>query len=113
MSPDSEPPASLYADGDLATLSLRVPADYEHCQGHFPGDPLVPGVTQIAWGLRAVEGLAGAPLPPHRIARFKFRLPIRPGAAIVATARRDGARFELSIAADGQPAASGTLIFLP
>lgn len=104
--------AVIHVQGDTATLSLRVPLGYAHCEGHFPGDPLVPGVTQVAWATKAVEALAGAPLPPYRIARFKFRAPIRPGADVVVMVTRSGATFDIGILADRLPAADGSLTLL-
>ena len=60
------PPAS--AGGRFA-----VPPDHPSLPGHFPGNPLVPGVVL----LDAVFALA--PARPAKLLRAKFPAPVRPG----------------------------------
>jgi 3-hydroxyacyl-[acyl-carrier-protein] dehydratase len=45
--------------------------------GHFPGDPVVPGVLLLARVARAAAPLLGAPLAAIPVA--KFHAPLRPG----------------------------------
>ena len=32
-------------------LTLRVPADLYYLQGHFPDEPILPGVVQVHWAI--------------------------------------------------------------
>jgi 3-hydroxymyristoyl/3-hydroxydecanoyl-(acyl carrier protein) dehydratase len=36
-------------DGKTATIRCRVPEDLVYFDGHFPGNPVVAGVVQLAW----------------------------------------------------------------
>ena len=36
-------------DGNLAQLSLRIPENLLYFEGHFPEQPIVPGVVQLQW----------------------------------------------------------------
>ncbi|HUP90702.1 MAG TPA: hypothetical protein VM074_00530 [Solimonas sp.] len=56
---------------------LVVPADHPSLAGHFPGNPIVPGVVLIDLAVAAIRGerklrLAGAP-------NLKFLRPVLPG----------------------------------
>ncbi|MGC3985588.1 MAG: hypothetical protein QM777_13195 [Pseudorhodoferax sp.] len=93
--------------------ALQIPADHPAFAGHFPGQPLLPGVALLAEVLEAV--LADAALarrlgPAPRLANVKFLAPVRPGAelAIHLDATGSGLRFELRDRSQGDRlAASG------
>ncbi|HSB48063.1 MAG TPA: hypothetical protein VLD15_00955 [Burkholderiales bacterium] len=52
-------------------------------QGHFPGDPIIPGAVLLGETLDAIEGSLGTRLAPFRIASAKFLHPARPGDRLV------------------------------
>jgi len=90
-----------------------VPADHPCLAGHFPGNPIVPGVLLLDCVLAAVEGAAGRRLAG--IPNLKFLHPLRPGVSfsIVWTEHADGLRFRCESDADGAPQlyAQGLLSF--
>lgn len=61
------------------TLRKILPADHPAAQGHFPGNPVIPGAVLLSETLRTIEGELGASLSPCRIRRAKFPHPARPG----------------------------------
>ena len=88
-------------DAPLAETRCRVAADHPSLAGHFPGDPVVPGVVILDAVLRAVKdrfpGRRAAGLPS-----VKFTRPLRPGGEFAIRLREDGPgrlRFEC---ADGE-----------
>jgi len=68
------------AVGAEARFLLHLDPELAAFRGHFPGDPLVPGVVQLDWAIRlGVE--AFGPLGTFRgLGRVKFLAPLRPGA---------------------------------
>lgn len=96
------------------SLPLQIAADHPAFAGHFPGQPLLPGVSLLAEVLEAVladPALAARVGTAPRIANAKFLAPVRPGAQlrIVLDASGRGLRFEVrDIGAGDRLAASGS-----
>ena len=95
----------------MHSVDLHIPADHPAFAGHFPGQPLLPGVSLLAEVLEAAldePALATLIGATPRIASAKFLAPVRPGARL--TLRLDagtrGLRFEVRegerLAAAGQ-----------
>ena len=59
------------------TQPFRVPAEHPCLPGHFPGEPLVPGVVMLEAVAEALRAWRGERLA--RIAEAKFVAPLRPG----------------------------------
>jgi len=53
--------------------------DHPAAQGHFPGNPIIPGAVLLDETLRAIEAGLDAGLAPFRIRSAKFLHPARPG----------------------------------
>ena len=102
----------------MRCVDLHIAADHPAFDGHFPGRPLLPGVSLLAEVLEAVlddPALAAIVGSAPRIAAAKFLAPVRPGAQL--TIRLEpgprGVRFEVMegecVTASGQfEAARGT-----
>ncbi len=95
----------------MHSLDIHIAPDHPAFAGHFPGQPLLPGVALLAEVLEAVmqePELAARVGPAPRIGVAKFLAPVRPGATL--TLRFDtgpGAlRFEVRMGE--RLAASGT-----
>ncbi|KQW37017.1 hypothetical protein ASC76_14350 [Rhizobacter sp. Root404] len=92
-------------------VELTIRADHPAFAGHFPGDPLLPGVSLLAEVLEAVLDdavMAAAVGESPRIGAVKFLAPVRPGARLAITLEPGprGLRFEVRegerVAATGQ-----------
>ena len=86
-------------------------ADHPAAQGHFPGNPIIPGAVLLDEVLGAIGAWAGSEAAFFEVLSVKFLRPVRPGSRL--TLRwDDGAagqvKFQCLLAPD-QPAASGTL----
>jgi 3-hydroxyacyl-[acyl-carrier-protein] dehydratase len=88
----------------------QVPQDLPALEGHFPGQPLVPGVVlldRVVWLAQQASGRAGG---GWTLAQVKFLSPCRPGDALLFSLqqRPDGSlAFKVSCAA--RDVASGRL----
>jgi 3-hydroxyacyl-[acyl-carrier-protein] dehydratase len=81
-------------------------------QGHFPGQPTLPGVAQIQLVLDPLSRTAAGRCYLRRVGRVRFRRMIRPGESIrveveSARDRPDGYQFRLTVG--GEIACSGNL----
>ena len=76
----------------MFTVEQFFPLDHPAAQGHFPGNPIIPGALLLSETLRAIETKLGIKFSPERPASAKFLHPARPG---------DRVRIEFSDAANG------------
>jgi 3-hydroxyacyl-[acyl-carrier-protein] dehydratase len=78
------------------THPLRIDADHPCLPGHFPGQPLVPGVVLLEQVACAVRALCDQRLT--RVAEVKFLAPLYPGedAELRLYGRSSPWRFEIS-----------------
>ena len=95
----------------MSAMRLHIAADHPAFAGHFPGQPLLPGVSLLAEVLEAIlddAALAAIVGNSPRIGTAKFLAPVRPGATLTVhlDASPRGVRFEVKdaerIAASGQ-----------
>lgn len=95
----------------MHTVTVQIAPDHPAFAGHFPGQPLLPGVSLLAEVLEALlddPALAAIVGPAPRLGAAKFLAPVRPGAVlkIALDAGPRGVRFEVHegdrIAASGQ-----------
>ena len=64
---------------EAVELQLRVPPDLVYFSGHFPEQPILPGVTQLAWVEQFGKLFFNITLPFLRMEVIKFKKIIRPG----------------------------------
>lgn len=103
------------------TLSLRIAPDHPALAGHFPGNPIVPGVVLLDLAIRALARRGGLDEAGIRLGSAKFLAPVRlpagsGDAELVLSwsgslAAGGTVRLELS-AADGTRVASAALTWL-
>jgi acyl-coenzyme A synthetase/AMP-(fatty) acid ligase len=104
-------PAAPPAVGSGGSTRVDVAADHPSFAGHFPGQPILPGVVLLSYVLRAVAGDPAARAvvgDSPGVDAVKFLLPVRPGAvlAIALSAAPTGVAFEVRDAS-GAPVARG------
>lgn len=95
-------------------LELEVPATLAWFAGHFPDNPILPGVAQIGWAIAFARKHFGFPADPLHIERVKFLKPIRPGDRATLELLRDGERpmrVEWTLGRDGLALSCGRLEF--
>lgn len=90
--------------GNGIRIQLTVPEDLYYFQGHFPDQPLLPGVVQVAWAMELAReflpGLAAStdasPLAFQGLSNIKFMRVIQPGATVTLELTFDSGKQRLS-----------------
>lgn len=104
--------------GESATCRKTFPASLDFFRGHFPGDPLVPGVL-LTEALAQTAGIAaGEPGKAFRLSAIrsmKFLRPVRPDEVVILRAQKLGAvggllQFETSARVGNAVVAEGNII---
>lgn len=68
--------------GDEVVLDIGVASDHPAFDGHFPGQPILPGVVQIDWAVRLAADYLATGCRVATDFQVKFRRVIRPGDGI-------------------------------
>jgi 3-hydroxyacyl-[acyl-carrier-protein] dehydratase len=72
----------------IVTREFVMPDSHPVLPGHFPGDPIVPGVFLMAWCEQLAAELIHAPLTARTWLQFKFLHPLKPGQSCSITMER-------------------------
>jgi 3-hydroxymyristoyl/3-hydroxydecanoyl-(acyl carrier protein) dehydratase len=101
----------MSAAGHRAAIVRRLfPADHPAAQGHFPGNPIIPGAVLLGEVIAAATGQFRLPDSGCAVTSAKFLRPVRPGEEVLMLLepQAQGAiRFECRVGDD--VALSGTL----
>lgn len=73
-------------DDGSVSLTKSITADEPYLSGHYPGNPLYPGVFDIDLALVLLAEIAGGETRPTDIEKVRFMHPLRPGDTVVVTA---------------------------
>lgn len=79
-----------------AELLLRVDADLFWFRGHFPQQPLLPGVAQLDWVMHYGTQLLAPGKAFSSIENIKFQQPVLPGSTLKLTLSWLAAKGQLS-----------------
>jgi 3-hydroxyacyl-[acyl-carrier-protein] dehydratase len=63
---------------DTLHAAFHLPGDFVWLEGHFPGEPILPGIAQLRLAIRMVQTLTGREVQPRAIHQLKFKSPVRP-----------------------------------
>jgi 3-hydroxyacyl-[acyl-carrier-protein] dehydratase len=85
--------------------TVRIPAAHPALPGHFPGNPIVPGVVLLDCIVAALERADGVHLV--RIGAVKFLAPLRPDEEAELRIARDDKRIRFRIDRGGSPILRG------
>ena len=97
-----------------SVCEFRFAADDPVFAGHFPGNPILPGVFQLELTRLVAESVLKCPLTVREISKAKFRLPISPGETVRVELKltdKDGAiQARASFSVGTQPAGDSILM---
>ncbi len=91
---------SIRTSNDPRTFSadVHVPSDSPWFKGHFPGNPVLPGIAQIAMVFDLLSHALSGPLRVTQVQRVRFKQMIVPGDS-------------LYVSAEARPAGDGSYAF--
>lgn len=98
---------------DTHSTGFVIGADHPSLPGHFPGNPVVPGVLVLDRVLAAAEAWTGQALGALSLPQVKFVQPLLPGQAATVRLRRAGGKLKFEVDRDGVPIARGEFGPLP
>ncbi len=87
--------------------TFHVPARHPALAGHFPGNPIVPGVMVLDAVISAAEAWLGADLGVHRLAFAKFLAPLKPDETAQIDLVLGASRLEFSVRCGSTAIAKG------
>lgn len=93
---------------------IVISADHPALAGHFPGNPIVPGVVLLDETLHAIARITGASVAQCTLSTVKFKHIVRAGQPLTLSFDAEGARsLRFELRSVGRPVASGVLAFMP
>ena len=107
-------PRIVAIDEDESQVAVRldVSGELSWFQGHFPGEPVLPGVVQVHWAAEVASILFELEGPPQHIKRLKFSNVIVPPRVIELTLARHGERdVQFQVQGEGLQHSQGRLVF--
>lgn len=95
--------------GDRAHFSLRIPPGLSYFEGHFTGQPILPGVVQVGWAIALAAETFSIPTVTGGLRKIKFNHVIEPADELELSLALDRAKLRLSYAysRDGERMSSG------
>jgi 3-hydroxymyristoyl/3-hydroxydecanoyl-(acyl carrier protein) dehydratase len=94
------------------STEIVIACDHPAFAGHFPGEPIVPGVVLLDEALHAIATISGAASARCSLGSVKFLRIVRPGQPVTLSFGDDGMQavsFELRSL--GELVATGTVTF--
>lgn len=86
---------------------LRIAANHASLPGHFPGQPLVPGVVLLDCVLQEAERWLQRPLRVLALANAKFTAPLLPEQSAQLQLQLDARQLRFSLSREGTAIAQG------
>jgi 3-hydroxyacyl-[acyl-carrier-protein] dehydratase len=92
--------------------NISVPYSAAFFEGHFPGQPILPGVAQLVLLLETLARETRYPVPLRRIVHVRLRQLVLPGDCLELAARElDGGRLRFDLKRAAVMVANGELVF--
>lgn len=104
---------SLSASNEISA-SVETGLDSPWFSGHFPGDPILPGIAQLAMVFEAIEQGCDRKFTVSGVRRVKFRQIVRPDVHMrVVVAPLGNYSYSFRLMAAGEPACKGIIEVSP
>ncbi len=100
------------SDTGKMVLNARVPPDSPWFDGHFPGDPTLPGIAQMEMAVDAVRLVEGRNISVEKFRKVRFKRVIRPGEnlkIVVTPKKTEDGSYAFRILVEDELACNGVL----
>jgi 3-hydroxymyristoyl/3-hydroxydecanoyl-(acyl carrier protein) dehydratase len=94
------------------TTSIRIAASHPSLPGHFPGQPIVPGVVLLDRVLSEAERWLQHSVRPASLPNAKFTAPLLPEQDAELQLKLDGEELRFSLSRNGSSIAQGSFRLL-
>ncbi len=103
---------SLKDDPDGLRLRLDITPELECFRGHFPDEPVLPGVVQLHWAVLVAQARFDFRGVPAELKRLKFKKVVIPPEELELTISRRGEReVQFNFDSPDGPNSEGRLVF--
>ncbi len=101
------------SDKNEIVAEVHVPSDSPWFRGHFPGEPILPGVAQIGMVIDAIRQAQNQDLKVSGVRRVRFKQIIRPDdqlKIIAAPLKQNAGAYSFRILIEDEAACSGVMM---
>ena len=101
------------SDKNEIVAAVHVPPDSPWFRGHFPGEPILPGVAQIGMVIDAIRQAQNQDLKVSGVRRVRFKQIIRPDdqlKIIAAPLKQNAGAYSFRILVEDEVACSGVMM---
>jgi len=103
---------SVVADAGNLRLTLDVTSDLNWFRGHFPGQPVLPGVVQLHWAVLVATACLDVAGVPTELRRLKFKKVFAPPQDLELTLqKRSSAEIQFRFSCEDEECSEGRLVF--
>lgn len=92
-------------------VEVYVPTTLKYLAGHFPGNPVVPGIAQLVLVERTVKRVFPDLGAPRSLSRLKFEARIDPGDDLLVTVERTDEKVRFTIVRGETSCSRGTFTY--
>jgi hypothetical protein len=97
---------------DLLRFLLHIRVDAPYFEGHFPGNPILPGIIQLHWAVQLARHCLGIEAPPGEFRRIKFQSILVPPRLVELRLRTEDRRqVEFQVLGKSESHSSGVMVF--
>jgi 3-hydroxymyristoyl/3-hydroxydecanoyl-(acyl carrier protein) dehydratase len=100
-------------DSNRAEFEFRVPQELVYLQGHFPGEPVLPGVVQVHWAIQLASERFGIKTAFTGMEALKFHRIIEPETVLKLTIEvaEETGKLYFTYASDAGVHSQGRVLF--